>query len=70
MATSITDAKRIIREKLARHGLDCRLTARTIGFSDLARADCIFVEVHDWQPGPLAFDELEFLAASHGFRVE
>jgi hypothetical protein len=63
-------AKTIIREELERRGLAfAKLTARTVGFQDLARADCIFVQVHGWQPNP-AWDELRSIAVQHGFRIE
>jgi hypothetical protein len=63
-------AKTIIREELERRGLPfTKLTARTVGFQDLARADCIFVQVHGWQPSPV-WDELRNVAVQHGFRIE
>lgn len=68
MATT-KDAKRIICEQLRDHGLHNRLTARTIDFSDLARTDCIFVKIHDWDPSRIA-DCLETIAKANGFRVE
>ena len=68
MATTV-EAKQIIRQQLADHGRHNKLTARTIGFSDLARAACIFVKVHDWEPNPIA-DCLDTVAKANGFRVE
>ena len=63
-------AKKIIASKLNELGLSyTKLTARTIHFSDLARASCIFVRVHGWQPNP-AWSELKALAIANGFRVE
>lgn len=38
------EAKKIVRSELARLKIDgARMSAKTIGFSDLARADCVFV---------------------------
>lgn len=62
-------AKLIIREVLSKHGLDNRVTARTIGFADLARDSMIFVKVHNWEPYPIA-EEVESVAKLNGFRVE
>ena len=63
-------AKQIIKSELGELGLPyTKLTARTVGFSDLARTSCIFVKVHGWKPGP-AWGALETLAVEHGFRVE
>jgi hypothetical protein len=46
-------AKRLLREELERRGLRkkvswTRLTVRTVDFTDLARARCVFVTVHGW----------------------
>jgi hypothetical protein len=46
-----------------------KLTARTIGFSDIARTNCLFVKIHGWQPNPL-FDDIRQIAKDHSFRVE
>lgn len=46
-----------------------KLTARTIGFADLARRSMVFVSVHDWTPDP-RWHELRELAVRHDFRVE
>jgi len=61
--------KRLIATALAERGLNNRLTAKTIDFTDLARMKMVFVSIHDWQPSPL-FPELDQLARRHGFRVE
>ncbi len=63
-------AKRVIRAVLAEDGIECRLTARTVVFSDLARASCVFVTIHGWQPSADAADQIAGLAIRHGFRVE
>jgi hypothetical protein len=63
-------AKELVAAELARLGLPpYRLTARTIGFSDLLRTSCVFVAVHGWQPDR-RWEELAAFARSHGFRVE
>ena len=63
-------AKRIIATELQRLQLPIlKLTARTVSFSDLARGQCIFVRIHNWQPNPL-FEELRKAAVTNGFRVE
>jgi hypothetical protein len=68
MTTS--QAKKIIRSFLLEHNLPfTKLTARTIGFSDLARGSSIFVKIHGWQPNPV-WDELKTLAHRNGFCVE
>lgn len=63
-------AKKIIEAKLNALGLSyAKLTARKVGFQDLARGDCVFVKVHGWKPDPL-WDVLVKLAKANGFRVE
>jgi hypothetical protein len=65
-----SEAKRIIKSELEKRGLPfTRLSAKTIGFSDLAGGECIFVHVHGWQPNPI-WGELETLAQQNGFRIE
>jgi len=66
---TINAMKKIIREKLASLDMDNKLTAKTVGFMDLARANMVFVKVHDWKPNPVAND-LELLARTNGFRIE
>ena len=64
------EAKRIIKSELDRRNLPyTKLTARTIGFSDLARASCIFVRIHGWHPAP-AWDDIRAVAVTNGFRIE
>lgn len=63
-------AKKLIAAELARLGISVnKLTARTINFSDLARATCVFVQLHGWTPNP-AWTELETIARANGFRIE
>lgn len=68
MTTSL--AKRIVKDKLQTLNLPfTKLTARTIGFQDLARANCIFVKIHGWQASPL-WDDIADTARANGFRIE
>lgn len=63
-------AKKIVRAFLEEHRLPFeKLTARTIDFTDLARAKCVFVTVHGWTPNPIA-EDLTHLAVNNGFRVD
>jgi hypothetical protein len=62
--------KQIIKMELDKRGLPyTKLTARKVDFTDLARASCIFVKIHGWQPNP-AWDELKAIAVANGFRIE
>ena len=63
------EAKRIIASALAANGLENKLTARTIGFDDLARGSRLFVNIHGWRPSPLA-EALARTARENGFSVE
>lgn len=63
-------AKKIIQAALdSMHLPYTKLTARTIGFSDLARGSCIFVKVHGWQPGD-GWTRLKDIARENGFCIE
>jgi len=63
-------AKAIIRSALQDLGLPPhRLTAKTIHFSDLMRASCIFVRIHGWKPGP-GWAQLKEEARAAGFCIE
>lgn len=63
-------AKEIIRQRLAELNLPTfHLSAKTIDFTDLARARCIFVKVHNWVPNPM-YRELDLTARVNGFRIE
>ena len=65
-----TMAKAIIHDELTNRNLPfTKLSARTIDFSDLASAQCIFVKIHGWQPNP-AWSELRKIAVKYGFRIE
>jgi hypothetical protein len=69
VAIKTAEAKKIVRRWLDGKGMDNRITANTVSFQDLARADCIFVKVHKWKAGSLWL-ELKKLAIANGFRVE
>ena len=63
-------AKKVIKDRLEQLQLPfTKLTARTVDFTDLARATCVFVKIHGWQPSE-QFDVLDKLAKANGFRVE
>ena len=65
-----SQAKKIVKSELERRNLPfTKLTAKTIDFTDLARASCVFVKIHGWQPNP-AFDEIRAVAVANGFRIE
>ena len=52
-----TQAKRHLKGLLDKHGVSYKkLTAKTVGFSDLARGEGVFVKIHGWKPNPLAAD--------------
>ena len=66
----INEAKFIVRGFLAARKIPyTRITARTIGFADLARTSCIFVTIHGWKPAPIA-TELDEMAKVKGFCVD
>ena len=68
--TAQTEAKATIQQALRNLGLPpLKLTARTVSFQDLARADCIVVKLHGWAPNP-AFNTLQQVARAHGLIVE
>lgn len=63
-------AKGLVSAFLDEHGLQyARLSAKTVGFADLARGEAIFVCVHGWTPSP-KWSELKQLARENGFFVE
>lgn len=63
-------AKKIVQQKLSALKLPAyKLTARTIGFSDLARGQRVFVKIHGWKPDARA-RELEKVAMAHGFSID
>jgi len=63
-------AKKIIAEKLASLELPAyKLTAKTIDFTDLARASKLFIKIHGWKPSPL-WDDLQKVAKENGFLIQ
>lgn len=67
---STTEAKKVTAVFLSEHALPYeKLSARTVGFSDLGRGDSVFVKVHGWTPDPAA-GELRAHAHANGFCVE
>lgn len=68
--TKPSEAKKIVAQRLTELGLPAyKLTAKSIDFSDLARAKCVFVKIHGWAPNPL-WRELDHTARMYGFRIE
>lgn len=67
---SANEAKKIIKKYLDENGIAyTKLTAKTVGFSDLARGSCIFVYIYGWKPDPVAND-IKRLAKDSGFCVD
>lgn len=67
---SPSEAKKLVADRLRRLGIEyTRLSAKTIGFSDLARGDGLFVTIHGWKPNPAA-DEIKKMAKENGFFVQ
>ena len=73
MSTTITprQARKLVEQWLEEHDLSEASVdkARTVDFTDLARARRVFVTVGNWKPSPQASD-LEQFARQHGFSVE
>ena len=71
---TIREAKEIARKALHTQGLTFeKLSARTISFSDLARASCIFVKVHGLGveiSQPNAWDTAKKMCKQNGFCIE
>lgn len=68
-------AKKLLKGYLDANGLGyTKLTARTISFSDLARASCIFVKIHGYvasKPGiSTDWADMKRFAVGNGFRIE
>ena len=61
-------ARKLAKGWLESKGFDNRVSARTIGFSDLARDYAVFVTVHKWKPHK-SWNELKQYAKEHGFYV-
>ncbi len=68
--TSTRRASSIIKAELVKRRLPfTRVHARTVDFTDLARAQAVFVIVEGWEPNPQAA-EIKDIARAHGFHVE
>lgn len=64
-------AKRLLAVELADYGIPYdRLTAKTVHFTDLARASCVFVTVHGWGGRERDATRLEEFARGREFRVD
>jgi hypothetical protein len=64
------EAKAVVRNFLTANNLPfVKLSARTVGFTDLARGECLFVTVHGWKPNPL-WNDLKALAKENGFCIQ
>jgi len=64
------DAKKIIQKELDSRGLSyTKLTARTIGFTDLARDSKIFVKIHGWK-GDKSWEDIKKVAHDNHFCIE
>lgn len=61
-------AKKLLKKELAEYGMTNKLTAKTVGFSDLARDSCVFVTIHNWEINPI-WVHLDNFAKDNGFRV-
>lgn len=67
---TLNQAKKIVRTWLEVSGFQgMKVTARTVDFTDLARAKEIVVTVHGWKPHP-EWAILKWEARSKGFQVE
>jgi hypothetical protein len=63
------EAKKIIAAKLNELGLPAyKLSAKTVDFTDLARAQKLFVKINGWKPSPL-WDDLQKTAKENGFLI-
>lgn len=70
---SPAQAKALVQKELDKMGFSYdRLSAKTVGFSDLARESFVFVTVHGAQPGraPEDYEKIEKMAKEQGFGVD
>lgn len=66
------EAKKLMKEFLAAEGVEYdKLTAKTVSFTDLCRAECIFVKIHsiNWQTVG-NFETVTHFAKANGFRAQ
>ena len=66
---SARKASNLLKDYLAKRGLAFKVSARTVGFQDLARDSAVFVTVHGWNPSPLA-SEIKAFGKDNGFFVD
>jgi len=65
------EAKAIIKRELVARNLPfTKLTAKTVDFTDLARARVVFVKIHGWDQSSPVWDELKKIAVQNGFRIQ
>lgn len=72
MAITIAEAKKAARNFLKFHDVGFeRLTAKTVSFSDLARAGMVFVTAHNCTGlTPAKAEDIRSAARSLGFRIQ
>lgn len=64
------EAAKLMSKELSRRGLPFnKISAKTVEFTDLARARAIFVKIHGWLPNPIAYEIKEF-GRANGFNVD
>ncbi len=63
-------ARNIILHKMAEINVSCKVSAQTVGFSDLARGSSVFVTLHGWAGTPEQFRILKNEAHEHGFSLD
>jgi hypothetical protein len=67
---TLHQAKAFIRWALEERDIPfTKLTARTVGFHDLARGESVFVKIHGWK-GSTLWEELRGMAHHEGFCLE
>ena len=67
---NIRQAKLLVKDYMDKNNIPyTNITAKTIDFTDLARAKVIFVKIHGWKPCP-ALLGIKQMAIENGFRVE
>jgi len=70
MEITARKARKLLIDFLSKEGLPyTRVQARTISFTDLARAKRIFVKVCGWTPSP-EWEKVREFAVANGFSVE
>ena len=68
---TVSQAKRLVTSELNKMGVSsCSVRGRTVDFTDLARARCIFVDVVNWSGNCEQWQQLREFAVKNGFRME